>query len=157
MIKAGESALLVLYNGNTGEGLNSLRYRRFHEKVSSNASAVELHQLPPTSNAAKFHSLRVYVQVQNRIGNDSSHNPEDWGWKNKGGKLFPITTSLPPASAKLLEVIKCSCKASCDTRRCTCRKNNLQCSTACGECHGTSCSNAADIHIDDIVELEDDY
>ena len=155
VIQAGENALLVLYKGNTGEGLNSLRYRRFHEKVSSKASAVELHQLPPTSNAAKFQSLRVYVQVQNWIGNDSRHNPEDWGWTNKNGKLFPITTSLPAAPAKLLEVVKCSCKASCDTRRCTCRKNNLQCSTACGECHGTSCSNAADIHIDDIVELED--
>ena len=146
VIQAGENALLVLYNGNTGEG--------FHEKVSSKASAVELHQLPPTSNAAKFHSLRVYVHVQNWIGNDSRHNPEDWGWTNKNGKLFPITTSLPAAPAKLLEVVKCSCKASCDTR-CTCQKNNLQCSTACGECHGTSCSNAADIHIDDIVELED--
>ena len=43
VVKAGENALLIIYNGNTGEGLNSLRYRRFYEKVSSNASAVELH------------------------------------------------------------------------------------------------------------------
>ena len=43
VVKAGENALLIIYNGNTGDGLNSLRYRRFYEKVSSNASAVELH------------------------------------------------------------------------------------------------------------------
>ncbi len=36
-----KSALSVLYNGNTGEGLNSVRYPRFCEEASSNASAVE--------------------------------------------------------------------------------------------------------------------
>ncbi len=145
VIKVGESALLILYNGNTGEELNTLRYRRFREKVSSSSSAVELHQLPPTSDAEKFHSLRVYFQVKNWLSNDIHYNADDWGWVNKNGKLFPVTTSLPPAPAKLLEVIKCSCKANCDTRRCTCRKNNLPCSTACSECHGTSCSNSANI------------
>ena len=42
--------------------------------------------------------------------NDMCHSPEDWGWMNKEGKLFPITTSLPPTPAKLLEMIKCSCR-----------------------------------------------
>ena len=88
VIKAGENALLLLYNGNIGEGLNSQRYRRFHEKISSNASAVELHRSPPTSNAAKFHSLRVYAQVQNWRGNDNRHNPEDRERTNKNGNYF---------------------------------------------------------------------
>ena len=30
------------------------------------------------------------------------------GWINKSGKLFPITRSILPATAKLLEVIRCS-------------------------------------------------
>eukprot|EP00794_Sanderia_malayensis_P014567 gene14567-16069_t len=134
-----------------------IRYHRFCEKVSSSSSVVELHQLPPTSDAAKFHSLRVYFQVQNWLSNDCHHNAENWGWVNKSEKLFPITTSLPPTPAKFLEMIKCACKANCDTRRCTCRKNTLQCSTAGSECHGASCLNSANIDIDNIVEPEDDY
>ena len=33
IMKAGENALVILYNGNSGDGLNALRYRRFQEKV----------------------------------------------------------------------------------------------------------------------------
>ncbi|KAL8599888.1 hypothetical protein ACOMHN_016233 [Nucella lapillus] len=61
---AGEKALVCLYNGRTGDTLDSLRYQRFHEKVSSCATSVQIQSLPPTTAAAKYHSLRVYLQVQ---------------------------------------------------------------------------------------------
>ena len=129
-----------------------LRYHRCCEEVSSNASFVQLHQIPPTSEAANLYSLLMYLLVQDWLNNASSCNPEGWGWINKSWKLFPLTASMPAGPAKLLEVIGCSCKSRCDTRRYTCQQNDLQCSTACGNCHGASCSNAQHIHI----ELEDD-
>ncbi|CAG2255285.1 unnamed protein product [Mytilus edulis] len=68
-------------------------------------------------------------------------SPSDWGWVLQGTSLCPIRTILPPAPDKLLHVIRCKCKSGCDTRRCTCRKNGLDCSSACSECKGLNCSN----------------
>ena len=59
VIDAGEKALALVYNGMLTETLDSLRHKRFCEKVSQ----VKPQSLPPTSAAAKYHSLRVYLQV----------------------------------------------------------------------------------------------
>lgn len=60
IIAAGEKALVSLYGGEKDESLDMLRYRRFCIKVTQNSSPVEPQSLPPTSTAAKFHSLRVF-------------------------------------------------------------------------------------------------
>ena len=63
IIEAGENALVSLYGGDQGEKLNTLRYKMFCEKVSKSTSHVEPQSIPPTSAAAKHHSLRVYYQI----------------------------------------------------------------------------------------------
>ncbi len=60
---AGEKALVSLYVGTKEEGLDSLRCKRFCDKISKSTSSVEPKTLPPTSAATKFHSLCVYYQV----------------------------------------------------------------------------------------------
>ncbi|GFN73858.1 hypothetical protein PoB_000036400 [Plakobranchus ocellatus] len=109
-----------------------LRYKRFWEKVTSNITTVEVRSLPPTSAAAKYHSLRVYLEVQ----------PEVWGWQLSSGRLDPCTTDLPPAPQLLLKMIRCNCKSDCRSKRCTCRKHGLKCSLACGECKRIGCLNS---------------
>ena len=54
---AGEQALVALYNGKPGESLDSLRYKRFCENIATNTSCIHPQTLPPTSAAAKHHSL----------------------------------------------------------------------------------------------------
>lgn len=141
IIEAGEKAMVALYGGAADEDLDMVRYRRFCEKVSKSASHVEPQTLPPTSAAAKYHSLRVFYQVVEWRGANSEMKPEDWGWHITDGKFFPTQTDQPPAPSKLLDVICCNCKKDCNTRRCTCRKYGMPCSAACGECHGISCTN----------------
>ncbi len=53
VIAAGEHALVCIYNGKPGEVLDSLRYKRY-------TSHIQPQTLPPTSAAAKYHSLREY-------------------------------------------------------------------------------------------------
>ena len=48
---AGEKALTCLYNGNLGKGLDSLRYRRFLEKVSVSSTNIV------SSSTAQFEGL----------------------------------------------------------------------------------------------------
>ena len=56
---AGEKALVVLYDVNSTDSLDSLRHQRFCEKVSSSMYHVYPQALPPTSGAAMCHSLRA--------------------------------------------------------------------------------------------------
>ena len=53
-------------------------------------------------------------------------------------KCVPVKATLPPAPERLLKVIRCGCKSSCDTKRCVCRKHGLVCTTACSDCKGVS-------------------
>ena len=62
IIAAGEEALIHIYNGKQGEPgevIDVLRYKRFCEKVAKSSSFVEPQTLPPTSAATEYHSLRL--------------------------------------------------------------------------------------------------
>ncbi|WAR03769.1 hypothetical protein MAR_010327 [Mya arenaria] len=119
VVAAGENALVCLYNGKPGP-----------------------QSLPPTSAAAKYHSLRVYYQVQQWKGTVNNLLPQDWGWKESDGLLFPVQTELPPAPQEHLQVIRCSCKTDCSNLRCTCKKHNIECSVVCSKCKGSGCANS---------------
>ena len=136
IINAGNCAMVSVYNGDINEDLDSLRLRRFYEKTTSSTVTVAPCILPPSSGATKYHSLRVFHQVQVWLGNEKNVPPEKWGWKISDGSMIPILTDKPPAPEELLKGIRCSCKTGCHSLRCTCRRNGLECSVACGECRG---------------------
>ena len=81
VIRAGEQILVTLYNGQAHETLDILRYWRFCDKVASCSSSVEVPTLSPTSSASKFRTVRVYLQVQEWIGNKLE--PQGWTVANK--------------------------------------------------------------------------
>jgi len=62
--KAGERVVASLYNGKPDEDLNTLRYRRFVQKVNTATTVIQVQTLPPTQASSKFHSYRAYLQVQ---------------------------------------------------------------------------------------------
>ena len=64
IIAAVEKSLVSLYKGGSEEGLDSLRYSRFYQKITTGTSFVQPEFLPLTSAAAVYHSLRAYHQVQ---------------------------------------------------------------------------------------------
>ncbi|CAC5381252.1 unnamed protein product [Mytilus coruscus] len=107
IISAGEniiSSFMSLYNGAPYEGLNVLRYRKFAARVLPNKTCVQIHTLPPTSNAASFHSQRAYLQMKMWMNKDNL-NPCEWGWKVANGNLFPVKCTMDAARSKLLNII----------------------------------------------------
>ena len=60
----GEKLLCQFYASKADLALNSLRYRLFHKKVVTATTAIAPEGLPPTSDAAMFHSYRAYHQTQ---------------------------------------------------------------------------------------------
>ena len=59
-----EEVLSQFYDSVTEPSLNSLRYSILHKKVATATTPVTPETLPPTSNAAMFHSYRTYHQTQ---------------------------------------------------------------------------------------------
>jgi len=120
IITAGERALVCLYSGDPQHGISVPRYEQFCAKAATSTMPVQPGALPPTSASVKYHSLRVYHQIQERLGVELSSL--DWGWKISGtGKLLPIMTDLQPAPQKILEAVHCGCKSGCGTMRCSWR------------------------------------
>ena len=157
--RAGEKALLEIYGTPKSPNLNAARVEKFQVKVANSSVYVAPEKLPPTTNAASFHSYRTYHQVQAWRGKDLSSL--DWGWLDSPNGLIPVRMDQPAAPEQLLKTIKCNCTGRCDTKRCTCRKNGLQCTLACGNCRGNSCPNCQqdnsmdsgdDDDIDDVQE-----
>ncbi|KAK7485546.1 hypothetical protein BaRGS_00023234 [Batillaria attramentaria] len=137
---AGHQALVCLYNGEPGGSLDVLRHRKFCEKLTT--AAVQVHTLPPTTAAARYHSLRVYLQLQQWTQGDCHLRPKDWGWSLRDGRLEPRLCDLPPALDMLLRVVRCNCTRDCETRRWSCKKYGLPYSPACGNCRGVICANS---------------
>jgi hypothetical protein len=99
--------------------------------------------LPPTCDASRYHSYRFYHQVQTWLGN--LLYPLLWGWtlsqSQNSFRLKPIRLMMEPAPASLLKLVKCNCQGKCEKNSCSCRKNGLLCSLACGQCKGITCTN----------------
>ena len=76
---------------------------------------------------------------------------EKWGWCLRKGQFEPKTMDLPMAPDSLLKLVRCQCKGNCDTQRCSCKRNELECSSACDECKGVCQNSNFDASTDDQV------
>jgi len=97
--------------------LSILRYVVFRGKKK-----LDMKSLPPTEEATRQHSYRVYAQIQMWLGR--SPNISDWGWRKEEFGFVPITTIAEPIPPSLLKKLFCACKSSengCGNR-CGCRK-----------------------------------
>lgn len=146
---AGEQMFLAMYNARVTD-LDKQRYLAFLK--STTRVRPDLPSLPPTKGSALQHSYRVYLQVQEWLGNKLP--PTDWGWmKGAGGDLQPLTTLDHAAPAAILSTIFCSCTKGCGAR-CGCRKAGIHCSSICGNCEG-ACTNGPPVE-DENSAYEDD-
>ncbi|CAB4012765.1 Hypothetical predicted protein [Paramuricea clavata] len=67
-----------------------------------------------------------------------------------------VRATEPAAPAQLLRNIRCNCGGRCDTRSCTCFKNGLQCTPACGQSKGIVCLNSPRVDREDFDAAADD-
>lgn len=154
----GLPVLLSIYNApDKVKNLTILRFKTF-QRLSRQQKAIDLASLPPTTEAARQHFYRAYLQVQHWLSNQLS--PEEWGWKRGNDVLVPIQTTKEPADPKLLKLIFCQCKGDCEqSSRCSCRRAGLRCSSICGSCQSNQCENYKDAEVSMIpeeVEAEED-
>jgi len=108
--RAGESFILKLYGASNFESLDEYRHIAYKWAIgrSSPSSTFQLLSLPPTRAAAKQHSYRTYLTVQEWMGNTLP--PTDWGWRSQDNTLTPVETDLIVAPDTLLNMVSCGCK-----------------------------------------------
>ncbi len=135
--------MAIIYGCTPNTELNFERATRFSKKVVSGSGYIPPERLPPTADATRFHSRRVYHQVQVWLGN--SMDATKWGWVVRetqyGFILKPQRMDQAAAPSSLLKLIKCNCSGNCDRNTCSCKKNGLHCTLACGNCKGLTCAN----------------
>ncbi|KAE8743752.1 hypothetical protein FOCC_FOCC009627 [Frankliniella occidentalis] len=148
----GEEIIIALYGGKC-QTLNELRPLLYKKTVGKQKldDNFDFRSLPPTTDGAKYHSLRVYHQVQAWLGNDLPL--DEWGWKTGENGVLPVTMKSEPAPPCLMKMVRCNCKKGCE-RGCECRRAGFACTEMCGVCSGVDCSNAAQFV--EAVEAEED-
>ena len=108
--RSGEGFILQIYGASKYASLNGYRHIVYKRAIgrSSISSSCELASLPPTNVAAKQHSYRTYLTVQEWLGNKL--DPTDWGWRAQEGISTPVETDSPIAPDTLLNMVSCGCK-----------------------------------------------
>ena len=113
---------MLLYGGKDDDSLNTLRYVKYLRQLSTSTTAVDPRRLPPTASAFKFHSMRIYFQVQvwSKLNESVDLVPKTvfagtdrLGLEKTQDLLLPVCTDAAVAPEDLLHVVKCSCKTDC--------------------------------------------
>ena len=139
----GESMIIMMYKGKLKldtHSLDALRYQLYVRSVGNAklTSTFQLKTLPPTSAAARQHSLRAYITIQQWRGN-TALDPCDWGWQKNEDGLIPVCSLKGPVPEKLGKLISCGCKTGCGNHF-SCRSFGLVCSFLCTSCNGNDCT-----------------
>lgn len=132
----------------TGADLDAMRLRLLKKKDVHKGQVIDYRTLPPTSDTADHHGRRVFLQVQDWLG-DQSLDPADHGWLLKDHPLFgpgagdlkayfpkwTVKGALPPG---LVQIISCGCKTNCSkAQHCRCLRAKQACTELCKHCKGT--------------------
>ena len=140
--EAGRKIICLIYDEKaTHFNLDLIRLSKFEQSVIKSMKTVPIHKLPPTTSAARYHSFRVYYQVQVWLGNESLHKATDWGWKLVKGNLYPKKMDKLPAPEALMKIMKCGCTLHCESNKCTCKRHGLYCTELCNNCTSDNCKN----------------
>ena len=116
-------------------------------------------KLPPTPNAFRQHLLRALVQTPARR---HTHRPiismpdvknEMFGWRWNGSEWIPIPSTTTYAPSAIMELIKCNCHGTCETRACTCFRGKMTCTEMCHVAGDNSCENTG---TDDVAGIQSD-
>ena len=151
VIRAGIAIFQYIYRA-PGTSLGAIRYRMFSKKAA--AGKINPEALPPTDGAATQHSLRAFLQTQDwMLLQSMSLDPSQYGWMVGNCGYEPVPTLSPMAPEELLQFTSCNCTGDCSNRRCSCKRNGVQCIPACGNCRGVTCKNC----INDGEEAGDEF
>ena len=127
-IQSSETFVCRIYNVHRTDSIDAARHLLFSKTGKPEAMA-------PTSDALRFHLTRIHYQ--SRIWRNAHcptpelPAPSEIGWRLVDSELQPVLMTLSPIPDSCLEMVACSCRKQCKTRRCKCQKSGLRCTSMC--------------------------
>ena len=129
-INCAEEYLVKCYNG-IKSVTNCKTFDALRLKCVESAKVVGLEQLPPTSSVVRGHIRRAFYDIRNDVtllDDPPNIDPIDYSWKDLDGVMVP-DKHLKPIPENMLKL--CGCEGKCDTKRCNCKKADIQCVVYC--------------------------
>ncbi|CAG9771594.1 unnamed protein product [Ceutorhynchus assimilis] len=147
LVSLGERTICALYGVLESQTLLGVRHSIFTRPTARKdlTPELKLKLMLPTSGAARYHTLRVYLQVQNWLGHKL--DAIQFGWREGFGRLLPVISDDPPAPDSLLKLVRCGCTTGCN-QNCGCRRAGMPCKSYCARCEG-NCTNNEPVVLDD--------
>ena len=137
-----EKFVCSLYNDFNCCIVNDTRYKLFCKNQN-----LQSYQLPPTNAALQKHLQRAnyqaYVWKHALDARILNQGPDGQRWRVRGEALEIDWPDLAPAPESVMELACCGCRGKCETRWCSCVKNELHCTDVCScgeEC--VNCDNS---------------
>ena len=128
IIQAAEKFFIILYGGRGFNDIDKLRAHLFDKAVS-------LENLPPTKDALLQHIKRAHYQAavwrQAYLSECDIPEPENMIWCSKDDEIKPILMTLKPVPFSCIQLASCTCKTNCNSKKCSCKKSDLPCTSAC--------------------------
>jgi len=122
-----EKFFVSLYGGSVEKSINQVRRQNFSHNQN-------VERLPPTREALRQHVARAIYQsgIWTSAGKPKIQppDPQEFGWINCGGALFPKWTKNKDVPEALTCLTKCACQKTC-SKACSCMKNDLSCTELC--------------------------
>ena len=153
MVETALARFVTLNYAKDKGNLPAARWHLFTKKM------VTGDKLPPTPNAFRQHMLRALVQTYTwRHAHLPKVPPLDvnsgqFGWNKKGDNWIPIPITTEAAPSSIMQLIKCNCHGTCDTRACSCFKETLPCTEMCHVSDDNCCEN---IDSNDVAGIDSD-
>ena len=133
-IKSSETIVCRIYHLHRTDSIDAARHLLFSKTRKPAAMA-------PTSDAVRFHLRIVHYQAMiwrnAHCPTPELPAPSEMGWRLGGSGRQLVRMSLSPTSDSCLEMVDCSRRKQCNTRRCTWQKSGLRCTTMCACQHQT--------------------
>ena len=142
-----------LYNGSKYQArdISELRWQMYIRLQ------VEQEMLPLTHSALYYKILRCHYTTQIWRNADkpvpSTSNPCNFGWRKNDSYLQPVLTDRKPFPDVITELTFCSCRKSCVTMRCSCKRNSFKCTEMCSCCN---CENNDEIYDKEELFIDSD-
>ena len=133
-IQSSETCVCRIYNVHRTDSIDAARHLLF-SKTGKPAA------MTPTSDVLRFHLKRVHYQSMiwrnAHCPTPELPAPSEMGWRLVDSELQPVLMTLSPIPNSCLEMVTCSCRKQCKTRRCKCQKSGLRCTSMCACQHQT--------------------
>ena len=85
------------------------------------------------------------------VANPVLPRPQHYGSAGVDGKLQPVMTTLAPAPAAVIDLVKCGyIESPCENNRCKCRRSGLNCTALCScSIESDACNNTGNVSLSD--------